>query len=199
MLVNKWISENYENIREWMYNITKGEKPELYEDFVQEVITMFLENKKTEKVVEKGDGKFFIIRIGTNNWNSSTSPFHKNYRKFKSVEFDNNIETPIEDYDVDEDIITDKVFDCIDELLEGDDRERYYGMIILLYSSLGNNFSEVARRMNVSRSHISTEYKKGVSIIMEKLQERINDNSKYKGKSLKIITTQILKNYGKYR
>lgn len=199
MLAKKWVGDNYENIKEWLTNITKGEKPYLVDDFIQEIIIMFLEHKNADEIVEKGAGKFYIIRIGLNNWNSSTSPFHKKYRKDKSVELDTNIPIVDDEYDNEEDILSDKVFDCIDELLNGDRKERYYGMIILLYSSLGNNFSEVARRLNVSRSHISTEYKKGVSILLERLNERIDDKTKYNGKSLKIITSKLLNNYGKYK
>lgn len=199
MLAKKWVGDNYENIREWLTNITKGEKPYLVEDFIQEIIIAFLEHKNADEIVEKGAGKFYIIRIGMNNWNSSTSPFHKKFRKEKSVEFDINKPIIDEEYDDEQDILTNKLFDCIDELLNGNNKERYYGMIILLYSSMGNNFSEVARRLNVSRSHISTQYKKGVSILLEKLNDRIDDKTKYNGKSLKIITSNILKNYGKYK
>ena len=35
----EFIDTNYTEIKKWLYNITKGEKRHLYEDFIHEVLT----------------------------------------------------------------------------------------------------------------------------------------------------------------
>jgi hypothetical protein len=61
--------------------------PELLDDLVQEILLIVLEYKsdKLEEAYNKGQHLFFIKRIINNQYNSTTSPFFKKYRKFSSI------------------------------------------------------------------------------------------------------------------
>jgi hypothetical protein len=50
----QYIEQNYTEIRQWLYNITKGERPQLYDDFIHEVMCIFLENKKSQLAIDTG-------------------------------------------------------------------------------------------------------------------------------------------------
>ena len=83
---NQYIQENYSEIKKWLYNITKGEKPHLYDDFIHEVIMIFLQHDKAQQAIDSDTARYFLVRIGLNQWRSSTSPFHYQYRdSFKDV------------------------------------------------------------------------------------------------------------------
>ncbi len=57
-------------------------------DLMQEILLIILEFKpdsKLEEAYNKGQHLYFIKRIINNQYNSITSPFYKQYRKFASV------------------------------------------------------------------------------------------------------------------
>lgn len=62
-----------------------------YDDLVQEIylIVMEYDNDKLNKILEKKQINFWLTRVIKNNWNSNTSPFWKQYRKFNSKQDDN--------------------------------------------------------------------------------------------------------------
>ena len=80
-MVNKWISDNYEDLRTTLLNITRNDT-EYIDDLLHEVIIIFMEKDISEQLVKDKKAKFYIIRIALNQYRSKTSDFHKRYRKF---------------------------------------------------------------------------------------------------------------------
>lgn len=76
------MTENYNSIVEIATVITSGRKPD-FEDLAHEVILMVLEadRAKMDKLVEKKQMRFWIIRLCINNYRSTTSRYHYKYRK----------------------------------------------------------------------------------------------------------------------
>lgn len=92
-------------------NICKniGVSDEYFEDFVQEIYLILLEydKDKLKYIIENNQINFFITRIIINQWQSSTSPFYKKYKKFYNIiDLNNN------GYNV---------YDNIDDRFEDDD------------------------------------------------------------------------------
>lgn len=172
MTVNNWIDENYENIRKWLYNITKGERPDLFDDFVHEVLLIFIEHDKAADVVRQGDARWFLVRIGLNQWRSSSSPFHKVYRPRHS-ELLIDLELEDNEYDHDIDVIMDMCVQILDEMHMGPLEEYYMSLVIMIYHELGGNFSEMERRLTIPRTSLSKVYKKGIETIKERLRIKI--------------------------
>lgn len=63
-------------------------KDDLRNDLFQEIVLIILESKDESAVVKafnKGEHLPFIKKIIMNQFNSTTSPFYKQYKKFKSI------------------------------------------------------------------------------------------------------------------
>ena len=172
MNVTEYVSENYDNIRKWLYNVTKGDRPDLFDDFVHEVIVIFMEHDKASDVVRQGDARWFIVRIALNQWRSSTSPFHKIYRpKHSELLFD--IPLVDEEYDVDLDIIVDLCVQILDEMHMGNLEEYYMSLVVMIYHTLDHNFSEMQRQLDIPRTSLSKVYNKAIETIKERLAIKI--------------------------
>lgn len=63
-------------------------KDDLRGDLFQEIVLIILESKDDSAVVKafnKGEHLPFIKKVIMNQFNSTTSPFYKQYKKFKSI------------------------------------------------------------------------------------------------------------------
>jgi len=81
-VVQKYIRESYGAIVDIAKVITQGRHPD-YEDLAHEVILAVLTSnrEKMQKIVEKNQMRFWIIRLCINNYRSTTSRYHYKYRK----------------------------------------------------------------------------------------------------------------------
>lgn len=96
MLTNKEIVEQIQNDESYyqaLQTIMKGHprKNELIGDLYHEMLLIILNycNDKLNKLVDKGHLKFYWVRIGLNQWQSSSSPFYYKYVKdSRELEYD---------------------------------------------------------------------------------------------------------------
>ena len=175
MTKDQWVSENYENIKTWLYNITRGKLPHIYEDFVHEIILIFLEHPKAQEVVDKGDGRWFLVRIALNQWRSTTSPWAK--REFShtwEVLFD-TFEMPESEYNIEDDALIELMVGILDDMHLGDIEDYYMSLVVMIYQELNGNFSEMSRRLEIPRTSLSKVYKQAISTIETRLQQKIQD------------------------
>jgi DNA-directed RNA polymerase specialized sigma24 family protein len=118
-LLNKYIQDNYQSLKQVVMNITRNH--ELADELFHYTLTIMLEydQKKMDEIVNKKHAKFFFISILINQWNSSTSPFYKQYRKH-NISIDENFDLPDNDeYDYE----IDNKIDYIEEELS---KEHWY-------------------------------------------------------------------------
>lgn len=172
MTLNEYVSDNYDNIRKWLYNVTKGERPDLFEDFVHEVLLIFMEHDKASDVVRQGDARWFLVRIALNQWRSSTSPFHKQYRPPHNELF-MDIPLESEEYDIEIDVIQDLAVQILDEMHMGNLEEYYMSLVVMIYHTLDHNFSEMQRRLDIPRTSLSKVYTKAITTIKDRLAIKI--------------------------
>ena len=171
MTPNQYVSENYQNIKSWLYNVTRGEKPHLYEDMVHEVIAIFLQHKKAQQAVDTGTARYFLVRIALDQWRSSTSPFHYQYRdSFLDYTEKESID---EEYDTDIDVMERLAMLGLDNMYTGTEDERYQAMIIMLYHSMGSNYSAVGRHLGMQHTTIRKLYLRGLNNLKNKVTEQI--------------------------
>jgi len=106
MTNNEIIEPLLSDIREWCENTCK--KADLVDDLYQEIVLVLLtyDNEKLNTAKDNKWLKYFIIRIISNNCNSSTSPFYIKFRKFNLELQDHNEEPEIE---ADEDDVDDLI------------------------------------------------------------------------------------------
>ena len=169
---NQYIQENYSEIKKWLYNITKGEKPHLYDDFIHEVIMIFLQHDKAQQAIDSDTARYFLVRIGLNQWRSSTSPFHYQYRdSFKDVTIKEEVS---EEYDVTGDVMEELIMSGLDEMYKGAGGDRYEAIIMMMYHANNSNYSLLGRQLGIPHTTVRKVYLRG----LEKLKNKINNKIK---------------------
>jgi len=196
--INEWVENNYDKLRKELLGITRNDY-DLVDDLLNECLLIFMQHKKAEELILKGQAKFFFIRIVLNQYRSNTSHFYRNYKK-KHIELKENLTIEDEsEYDYDLDELINLNINIIEDLLRSNiAQERYYGIMVMLYFSNGHNFAEVSRCLNISRSTIRRQFDDATKLILEKMKTK-NTNVEYNDLPLKILTTKLLKGYGKGR
>jgi hypothetical protein len=183
-LNKNWGTEQYEYISRQLKNITKGFDPHLHEDFIQEVLLIFWEHPLKDQLLISGDWKYYIIRIGLNNFHSTTSRFHKKYRQ-PIYEFNDEIEVENDEYDMDYDLMIERGLLGLDRMLKSNvEQHRSLAMIIMLYHSTGENMSYLSKLLETDRSNLRKNYKKGLEILKEYISDDINPNENISNKLL---------------
>lgn len=169
MTVNDWITENYTNIRSWLFNITKGHRNELYEDFIHEVLLAFLQMPQAQQAVDNGKARFLLARIGLNMWRSRTSKWAK--QEWHTMErILDDFELVEELYTSEDDVLLELIIGILDEMLIGDLTEYYMGLVIVISLELKGNFSEMSRRLDIPRTSLNKVYKEGIKLIQDRLK-----------------------------
>ena len=170
----EFIDTNYTEIKKWLYNITKGEKKHLYEDFIHEVILIFLSNHLSQQAIDSGTARFFLVRIGLNQWRSSTSPFHYQYRD-SFLDFPDKEEVADEEYDMTEDMLIEMLLDGLDKMYNGD--ARYEATIMIIYFSMGSNYSAVGRELNIPNTTIRKIVLRGIDKLKQTIKQNNDDDN----------------------
>lgn len=179
MTPNEFVNENYDSILYWLEGVSKGKKEHIFEDFVHEVIITFLEHDKAQQAVDTGTARFFIARIGLNMFRSRTSTLHYKYRdSFKDAPEDWDAvltDTYDEQYDYEQDAMIEVVLSALDELYAGNKWDRYEAMIVMIYHTMGDNYSEVGRRLEMNRATVRKVYVRGITKLKTIIDRRLND------------------------
>ena len=170
----EYITINYTEIKKWLYNITKGEKSHLYEDFLHEVILIFLSNHLSQQAIDSGTARFFLVRIGLNQWRSSTSPFHYQYRD-SFLDFPDREDVATEEYDMTEDMLIEMLLDGLDKMYNGD--ARYEAIIMIIYFSMGSNYSAVGRELGIPNTTIRKIVLRGIDKLKYTIKQNNDDDN----------------------
>ena len=173
----QYIEQNYTEIRQWLYNITKGERPQLYDDFIHEVMCIFLENKKSQLAIDTGTARFFLVRIGLNQWRSSTSPLHYQYRD-SFLDYSEK-ETASEEYDSTEDVLMEVMFKGLDAMYNGTEKMKYEAILITYYFNNNSNYSEVGRQLDVPYTSVRKIVLRGLTRLKQIIFNDVH-NGNYK-------------------
>ena len=78
MTINEWSENNYKPLKEACQRIS--ENSPLAEELLHYVISEFLLKPDVHAIILSGGGFFYCLRMATNSWKSTTSPFYRVYR-----------------------------------------------------------------------------------------------------------------------
>ena len=78
MTITAWTNAHYGLLSEAISRITSHN--ELSEELLHYTLMAFLDRPDTQEIVESGGAFYFCLRIATNSWKSTTSPFYRLYR-----------------------------------------------------------------------------------------------------------------------
>lgn len=161
MTLNDYITKNYKELHQIVKNITKNN--ELCDELYHYCLMVVLEYDKDKmvEIVKRGHVKFFFITIVMNQWNSTTSPFYKQYRK-QNVEY-------VEEYqDVkDDDFYDDKIDDKI-EFIESELKEQHYYVQRVVELKTEMSYQEIKNLTGIPRSSLYSTFNKFRTETVEK-------------------------------
>lgn len=165
-----WINENYEHIQQWAKNASQG-KPD-WEDLAHYAITAFLEHPKADELAERGEARWFIVRILLNSSRGAKSEFYRLYRPKHDSLPDHTINTPDSQYDFNIDLLTETINGVLDDLRHGDAEEWFMATIFeLCIKQPKLNFSKIARETGIPRTSISNAYYQTIDYVKQKLHD----------------------------
>jgi len=175
---SEYITANYAQIRNWLSGITKQGNQSLAEDLIQEVILIFLEHPKAQDAVDTDTVRFFLVRIALNQWRSSTSPFHYQYRD-SFLDFPDDWDETLKstEYDIQEDLMTEVVIQALDLMYQHNDGERYEAIMIMMYYSMGANYSAVGRKLDMPHTTIRKIVLRGQNKLKQHINKLINNGT----------------------
>lgn len=78
MTIQEWTANNYEPLKAACNRIAEGNK--LAEELLHYVLSEFLLKPDVKAIVMSGSAFFYCLRMATNSWKSTTSPFYRTYR-----------------------------------------------------------------------------------------------------------------------
>ena len=155
------------DIKKAVKNICKGH--ELWEDLYQElfIILANYDREKLQLMYDNKQIKWFIVRIVMNQWNSTTSPFYKQYRSNSCLPIVETIlNVPVSDYDIETD------FDANEEkialkiaLNELSQSEK---IAFNLYHTKFNSYRKMAKATGVSAM--------ALNLLVKSATKKIKDN-----------------------
>lgn len=155
ILLNDWITQNLSELKKICSSVTRGDD---IDDLLQLSVEQFLSNKKVPCIPD-GEKLFFFARIVRNNYNSQSSLYYRQYKKFKFQEID-NIELQYLDYE--EPLITlEWVKGELDKL------DWYYKRLMELYIEEGCSISKLSQRTTIPINSVSRDINKVRKILIQ--------------------------------
>lgn len=163
-MLNDWITNNHNELKKICKRVSKGED---YDDLLQLCIEQFIKNKKVNDVPDN-QKLFFFTRIVLNNFNSKTSHFYRQYKKynFSSIE---NVEVEYLEYE--ESPID---LEWVSRQIEQDkkDGDWYYARLFEIYIEQGCSVTKTSKLTSIpinSASRDINKYRKYLNKLREKI------------------------------
>jgi DNA-directed RNA polymerase specialized sigma24 family protein len=155
------MNENYEELKKAAYRISKSQ--DLSEELLHYCIEEFLAKKDSSDIVASGGGRFYIVRIMMNQWNSVTSPFYHTYRKHYD-----ELTEEIPDNGQEED---EYVIETATRAREELDRLSWYDRVLFdTFVNENHTVSSLARGTDIPRTSISLT----INRIRKHLRNKLN-------------------------
>lgn len=157
-MLNDWIEKNYNELLKICRRITGDSN---VDDILHSSIEQLLKNKRVPDIPDS-QKLFFFVSIVKNNYNSTTSPYHRTYRKFKFQEM-----TGIE---IEEIPYTESEIDL--DWVKGELKtfEYYYMRLFELYIEEGCSITKLSQRTTIPINSVSRDINK----VRKELNKRRN-------------------------
>ena len=78
MTISEWTDNNYQPLKQACVRISEGNP--LAEELLHYILSEFLLKTDVHAIILSGGGFFYCLRMATNSWKSTTSPFYRTYR-----------------------------------------------------------------------------------------------------------------------
>jgi hypothetical protein len=159
--INDYISKNYDELHQIVKNITKNN--ELCDELYHYCLMVLLEYDKVKmgEIVKRNHAKYFFITIVMNQWNSTTSPFYKQYRK-------ENVEYVGEYQDIKNDDIYDEKIDEKIEFIENELNNAHWYVKRVVEMKTQMSYQRIKNITSIPRSSLYSTFNKFRTETVEK-------------------------------
>ena len=144
------------------------------EDVAHYVIESFINNKKAEGLIERGEAMKFMSGMMHLSFYSSTSPYHRIFRQKGRMKelYPETAEMLVdEEYDTQGDMALEAVQGMLEEML-AEGVEQWFRATLFQMWTIQPNYSELARKTGIPRTSISQAVNECITYIKEELKER---------------------------
>jgi DNA-directed RNA polymerase specialized sigma24 family protein len=164
--LNDWINQNYKEMLRICHKVTKTDD---IDDLFQICVEDFIRNKKVKDIPDE-QKLYFFTRIVKNNYNSTKSKYHYQYRKFKWEDVD-DVEIVDEEYEE-----TEFNLEWVKNEIENIKLDEwYYGRLFELYLEEGASLTKLSKRTTIPINSVSRDINRVRTILKnkrKKIQQR---------------------------
>ena len=118
-MLNKYLIENYNKLKDVAYNITNGDGDDLLSFVIEELYKC--DQKRIKEIIETNKMTFYVIRIMLNQYHSKTSRYYYKYDKYYEFHTTSTIEsiTPdVIDYTIQDKILLEERLEWVEDKLK---------------------------------------------------------------------------------
>ena len=163
ILTEDWITNNIQELKKICSSITRGQDSD---DLLQLSVEQFLSNKKVPTIPD-GEKLFFFARIVRNNYNSKSSPYYHQYKKFQFTDIE-SIEIPYLPYE-ESPINLEWVREELNKL------DWYYKRLMELYIEEGCSITKLSKRTTIPINSVSRDINKVRKILNQERNKVLRD------------------------
>ena len=167
--LNTFLTDNYDKIILMSKRICKSREAE---DVAHYAIEQFMQHKRGQEIVNKGQGMLFLSGIIHRSFHSGTSPYHKLYRQSGRVHelYDKTAERIAdEDYDIEWDLKIESIQGIMEDM-EADTIEQWFRVKLFQMWLAEPNYSKLSRITNIPRTTISQAVKECKDYIKQTME-----------------------------
>ena len=151
-MLNDYLTDNYNKLKDIAYNITSGKDDEDLLSFVIEELYK-CDAKRINEIIKKKQMTFYVVRVMLNQYQSKTSRYHYKYRKY----YEYHTTTTIESISPDTVVETKKQKQEVEERLgwiEEKLKDLYWfdAECFRIYYREGYSLSEMARETKINKN-----------------------------------------------
>ena len=168
--LNTFLTNNYDNIILMANRICKSHEAE---DVAHYAIEQFMQHKRGQEIVDKGQGMLFLSGIIHRSFHSGTSPYHKLYRQSGRVHelYDKTAERIVdEDYDIEWDLKIESIQGIMEDM-EADTIEQWFRVKLFQMWLAEPNYSKLSRITGIPRTTISQAVKECKDYIKNRIEQ----------------------------
>lgn len=146
------------------------------EDVAHYAIEQFMQHKRGQEIVNKGQGMLFLSGIIHRSFHSSTSPYHKLYRQSgRAVELYDKTAERIKDeeYNMEWDLKIEAIQGIMEDM-ESDTIEQWFRVVLFKMWLNQPNYSELERITHIPRTSISQAVKECKEYIKQRIENGNN-------------------------
>ena len=169
--LDRYLQDNYTTIREMALTITRGHKIDSEELSHEVIISLYSgDREKLTGLIERKQMRYWILRIMLNQYNSSSSPFHYQYRK--PAERHRNATHDIKGWSED-DLEAQKVKEDLHTFVEEELSQMpfFERTVIEVYYNHDHSLTSLSNATGINRSTLWTTIKRTRNAIKKKYQE----------------------------